>query len=110
MVTDYHVPLSTLLAHAPIVVSLMPRTLDWFGFLCWALAAYFGWVNVVGRRRTQTEGMSGETGAVGQGHPNGQGQQTYGSPGGRPDHPASGFAAPPSQAPEVEPTQSPGTS
>jgi hypothetical protein len=110
LVKGYHIPPSTVLAHAPKVVSLLPHTLDWFGFLCWALAAYSGWRAVVGRRRTQAARMSGGTWAVGQGQLNGQGPQTYGSPGGQPDLSGAGFAAPPGPAPEVETTQPPGTS
>lgn len=107
LVKALHIPLSTVLAHMPTVISILPHTIGWFGFLCWALSTFTGWVNV-GRQRIRTAPMSGQTAPPDQGQP-GSGQQRDGSPGAQPDHPGSGFAVPPGQAPGLGPTQMPGS-
>ena len=46
-----HVPFAIVAAHATRVLQLVPHFIGWFGFLCWALAALFGWMAVRGRGR-----------------------------------------------------------
>jgi hypothetical protein len=46
IVKEAHVPLTVVLDHMPLVAPAIPRDIGWFGFLCWALAAYLGWVTV----------------------------------------------------------------
>lgn len=38
-----HVPLVIVLSHLGRVVSVTPHIVGWFGFVCWALSAVFGW-------------------------------------------------------------------
>ena len=108
LVEAVHIPLSTVLAHMPTVISVLPHIIGWFGFVCWALSAFTGWVNV-GRPRIRTAPMSGQMAPPGQGQAVGSGQQPDGSPGAQPGHPGSGFAVPPGQAPGLGPTQMPGS-
>ena len=52
IVKEVHVPLAVVLAHLPQVIPAVPKDIGWFGFLCWALAGYLGWVTVSrGERR-----------------------------------------------------------
>lgn len=48
-VNGNHIPLSLVLGHMSTVISLIPHYIGWFGFLCWALATYVGWVTASGR-------------------------------------------------------------
>jgi hypothetical protein len=107
LVKALHIPLFTVLAHMPMVSSILPHIIGWFGFVCWALSAFTGWASV-GPPRIRTAPMSGQTAPPGQSQP-GSGQQRDGSPGAQPDHPGSGSAVPPGQAPGSGPTQMPGS-
>jgi hypothetical protein len=46
IVKEAHVPLTAVLGHMPEVAPAVPRDIGWFGFACWALATYLGWVTV----------------------------------------------------------------
>jgi hypothetical protein len=46
LVRAAHIPLSVVLAHVSAVISIVPRAIGPFGFVCWALAAYAGWADV----------------------------------------------------------------
>ena len=46
IVREAHVPLAAVLAHIPRLISVVPHVIGWFGFLCWALATYLGWVTI----------------------------------------------------------------
>jgi hypothetical protein len=46
LVQAVHIPLSALLAHLSTVMSALPHVIGWFGFLCWALAAFTAWAGV----------------------------------------------------------------
>ena len=102
LVRAVHIPLPVVLAHISTVISILPRAIGAFGFLCWALAAYAGWVDV-GRQRVRSARARGETAAVQQGQLYGTGQQPDDLPGAQPDQSGSGFAAPPDQAPGLGP-------
>lgn len=106
LVRTVHIPLPVVLAHLPTVISILPRAIGVFGFVCWALAAYAGWADV-GRQPTGGARTPGETASVEQGQYYGPGQQAGGMPGARPDHSGSGFVAPPGQAPGPGPAQKP---
>lgn len=80
LVKALHIPLSTVLAHMPTVISILPHIIGWFGFLCWALSTFTGWVNV-GRQQIRTAPMSGQTAPPGQDQPTGSAQQPDGPPG-----------------------------
>ncbi len=94
-----HVPLSLVLAHMSAVMSALPQVIGAFGFFCWALAIFTGFVNVGGLR--PWERARGQTAAAGQAQPGGP-------PGMPPDPSAPGFLAPPGQAPGPGPGQVPG--
>lgn len=49
-----HAPLGVVLMHISTVISVLPHVIGWFGFVCWALAAYAGWVTTVGRGRRRS--------------------------------------------------------
>lgn len=53
IIREAHVPLAAVLAQVPRLISVMPHVIGWFGFLCWALATYLGWVTIArgGQRR-----------------------------------------------------------
>jgi hypothetical protein len=106
LVKVLHVSLSIVLAHIPAVISVLPHVIGVFGFLCWALATFTGWVSV-GRQRIQIAPMSGQTAAPDQSQPAGSGQQPDSSSGAQPRRAGSGFAAPPGQAQGFKPTQMP---
>jgi hypothetical protein len=108
LVKAVHIPLSIVLAHMPTVISALPQVIGAFGFLCWALATYTGWVNVGGMRIHSAQ-MRGPTAAAGQRQPGGPGQQPDGSPGVQAEHSGSGFAVPPEQGPDMGPAQPPGS-
>jgi hypothetical protein len=97
LVKAAHIPLWVVLAHISTVISNLPHAIGAFGFLCWALATYTGWVDV-GGLRTRTARTRREAAAVDHRQPNGWGQQPDGSPDAQPGHPGSGFAVPPGQA------------
>jgi hypothetical protein len=72
-----HVPLSLVLAHESTVISDVPHYIGFFGFLCWAIAAYVGWATAAGRRRRRGYGrMRGAAAVAGQAPP-------YGTPPGQ---------------------------
>jgi hypothetical protein len=98
LVRVVHVPLPVVLAHMSTVISILPRAIGVFGFVCWALAAYAGWADV-GRQPAGGARTQGATAAAGQGQLYSPGQQPGDMPGTPPDHSGSGFAAPPGQAP-----------
>jgi hypothetical protein len=50
LVEAVHIPLFTVLGHMPVVSSVLPHIIGWFGFVCWALSAFAGWASV-GRQR-----------------------------------------------------------
>jgi hypothetical protein len=106
LVSAAHIPLPVVLSHISAVISILPRAIGVFGFACWALAAYAGWAGV-GRQPTGRARTPAETAAVEQAQLY-SGRQPGDTPGMRPDHSGSGFAAPPSQAPGPGPTQKPG--
>ena len=106
LVRAAHIPLPVVLAHISTVISILPRAIGPFGFLCWALAAYVGWADV-GRQPTGRARTQGQTAAVEQGQLYSPGQQPCDMPGTQPDHSGSGFAAPPGQAPGPGPAQKP---
>jgi len=58
-----HVPLAIVLDHLPRVISLMPHVIGWFGFVCWALAAVFGWATVRSRGRKHSPEFAAGPGA-----------------------------------------------
>jgi hypothetical protein len=101
-----HIPLAVVLAHISTVISILPRAIGVFGFVCWALAAYAGWADV-GRRPAGGARTPGETAPVEQGQYYGPGQQPGDLPSAQPGHSGSGFAAPPGQAPGPGPAQLP---
>jgi hypothetical protein len=119
------IPLSFILGHESTVISDVPHYIGFFGFFCWAIAAYVGWATAAGRRRRRGyRRMRGAPAAAGQTPPYGTapGQAPYGTgPGpdqGQPDwgsapaqtgYPLSGFTAPPGQAPDTGTDQPPGT-
>jgi hypothetical protein len=119
------IPLSYVLGHESTVISDVPHYIGFFGFLCWAIAAYVGWATAAGRRRRRGyRRMRGAPAAAGQAPPYGTapGQAPYGTgPGpdqGQPDwgstqaqtyYPPSGFAAPSGQEQNTGTDQSPGT-
>jgi hypothetical protein len=106
LVMAAHIPLPVVLAHMATVISILPRAIGVFGFVCWALAAYAGWADV-GRQSAGGARTPGETAAVEQAQLYGPGQQPGDMPGTQPDHSGPGFAAPPGQAPAPGPTQMP---
>lgn len=99
LVRAFHIPLSVVLAHMPTVMAGLPHVIGAFGFFCWVLATFTGFVNVGGLRPGGR--ARGQTGAVGQGLPGGP-------PGMLPDPSGSGFVVPPGQAPGPGPGQIPG--
>jgi hypothetical protein len=99
IVRTAHLPLALVLAHMPTVISLLPHVITTFGYLCWALATFTGFVNVGGLRPGRR--ARGQTIAAGQGQPGGP-------PGLPPDPSGSGFVAPPGQAGGPGPGQMPG--
>jgi hypothetical protein len=119
------IPLSYVLGHESTVISDVPHYIGFFGFLCWAIAAYVGWATAAGRRRRRGyRRMRGAPATAGQAPPYGTapGQAPYGTgPGpnqGQPDwgstqaqtyYPPSGFTAPSDQAPNTGTDQSPGS-
>jgi hypothetical protein len=48
-VRDGHIPASIVALHFWHAIPLLPHVIGWFGFVCWALAAYVSWRTV--RRR-----------------------------------------------------------
>lgn len=54
IVTVAHVPVAVVVTHIPAVISAVPHVIGWFGFVCWALAAYASWVTTVGRGRRRS--------------------------------------------------------
>ena len=106
LVRAAHIPLPVVLAHLSTVISILPRAIGVFGFVCWTLAAYAGWADV-GRQPAQGARTRGATAAVEQGQFYSPGQQPGDMPGTQPDHSGSGFAAPPGQAPGPGPAQKP---
>src|SRR6516162_10927837 len=66
LVRAAHIPPPVLLAHISTVISILPRAMGVFGFVCWALAAYAGWADV-GRQPTGGARTRGATAAVEQG-------------------------------------------
>jgi hypothetical protein len=108
IVKEAHVPLAVVLAHIPQVISTVPEGIGWFGFLCWALAAYLGWVTVSRGRRPQSPALpsavaSGGLGQQPYGAWSGPGQQpgAYGPPAsGPPGNPGPGGSAQPGFGPE----------
>lgn len=99
LVREFHIPLPVVLAHMPTVISLLPHTVTTFGYLCWALATFTGFVNVGGLRPWRR--ARGQTATSGQGQP---GPPTSISP----ETSGSGFVVPPGQAPGPGPGQIPG--
>lgn len=98
LVRAFHIPLSVVLAHMSAVMAGLPHVIGAFGFFCWVLATFTGFVNVGGLR---PGGRARRPPAVGQSQP--------GSPPGMPPDPSgSGFVVPPSQAPGPGPGQIPG--
>ena len=106
LVRVVHIPLPVVLGHMSTVISILPRAIGVFGFVCWALAAYAGWADV-GRQPAGGVRTRGATAAAGQGQLDSPGQQPGGLPGTPPDHSGLGFAAPPGQAPGPGPAQQP---
>jgi hypothetical protein len=58
-----HVPLAIVVDHLARVISLMPHVIGWFGFVCWALAAVFGWSTVRSRGRRHSPQFEAAPGA-----------------------------------------------
>lgn len=107
LVRAAHVPLPVVLAHISTVISILPRAIGVFGFVCWALAAYAGWAGV-GRQPTGGARQRGEPAAVEQAQVYGPARQPGDMLGAPPDRSGSGFAAPPGQVPGPGPAQEPG--
>jgi hypothetical protein len=129
------IPLSFVLGHESTVISDVPHYIGFFGFLCWAIAAYVGWATASGRRRRRGYGrMRGAPAVAGQAPPYGaapgqvppydtapgqapystgpspdQGQPDWGSANAQPSYPPSRYASPPGQAPDTGTDQTPGT-
>jgi hypothetical protein len=123
------IPLSFVLGHESTVISDVPHYIGFFGFLCWALAAYVGWATASGRGRRRRYGrMRGAPAAAGQAPPYGvaPGQAPYGTGQGQgPDHgqgqpgwgaqdtqmgyPQTDFTPPYGQAPDTGTDKPPGT-
>ena len=103
IVKEVHVPLAVVLAHLPQVIPAVPKDIGWFGFLCWALAAYLGWVTVSRGERRPGSALPPATAS------GGPGQQPYGAwsgPGEQPgiyDPPASGPPANPAPGGSAQP-------
>lgn len=98
LVTAAHIPLPVVLAHISTVISILPRAIGVFGFVCWALAAYAGWADV-GRQPAGGARPRGAAAVVAPGQFSGPGHQPGGMLGTPPGHSGPGFAAPPGQAP-----------
>jgi hypothetical protein len=133
------IPLSFVLGHESTVISDVPHYIGFFGFLCWAIAAYVGWATAAGRGRRRGYGrMRGAPAAAGQATPYGaapgqapygtapgqapygtgpgpdQGQPAWGAAAGgaadaQPGDPHFGFTTPPGQASDTGTNQPPGT-
>jgi len=111
------VPLSFVLGHESTIISDVPHYIGFFGFLCWAIAAYVGWATAAGRgRRRGYRRMRGAAAVAGEAPPYGTAttQVPYGTgPGqdqGQMGYTGSGFTVPPGQAPGTGAAdQSPGT-
>jgi hypothetical protein len=119
------IPLSFVLGHESTVISDVPHYIGFFGFLCWAIAAYAGWATASGRRRRRGYGrMRGASAAAGQAPPYGsapgqapywtgpnpnQDQPIWGSAQAQTGYPPSGFTAPPGQVSNPGTDQSPGS-
>ena len=77
------IPSSYVLGHESTVISDVPHYIGFFGFLCWALAAYVGWVTAAGRGRRRGYGrMRRAPAAAGQAPPpygTAPGQAPYGT-------------------------------
>jgi hypothetical protein len=99
IVNEAHVPLPLVLAHMSVVMSALPHVISAFGYFCWALATFTGFVNVGGLR--PWERVRRPTAAAGQNQPGG-------SPSAEPDPSGSGFVASLGQAPGPGPGQIPG--
>jgi hypothetical protein len=97
IVKEAHVPLAVVLAHMPVVISAVPHGIGWFGFLCWALAAYLGWVTIsrAGRQQNPVLPTATASGDSGQ-QPGAWGLQSSGPPG----NPVPGGSAEPGFGPE----------
>jgi hypothetical protein len=91
------IPLSFVLGHESTLISDVPHYIGFFGFLCWAIAAYVGWATASGRGRRRRYGRM-------RGAPATAGQAPYGvAPGQAPPYGAAPGQAPygtgPGQAP-----------
>src|ERR1700683_873625 len=129
------IPLSFVLGHESTVISDVPHYIGFFGFLCWAIAAYVGWATAAGRRRRRGyRRMRGTPAAAGQAAPYGtvpgqappygtapgqapygtgpgpnQGQPDWGSTNAQTGYPPYGFTGPPGQQSNTGTDQYPGT-
>ena len=118
------IPLSFVLGHESTVISDVPHYIGFFGFLCWAIAAYVGWATAAGRRRRGFGRMRRAPAAAGQAPPYGaapgqapygtgpvpdQGQPGWGATDAQTGYPHPGFATPPGQASGTGTDQPPGT-
>jgi hypothetical protein len=121
------IPLSFVLGHESTVISDVPHYIGFFGFLCWALAAYVGWATAAGRGRRRRYGrMRGAPAAAGQAPPygvapgqapygtgpgpvQGQGQPGWGAQDAQMDYPQTGFTPPSGQPSDTGKDQPPGT-
>lgn len=127
------IPLSFVLGHESTLISDVPHYIGFFGFLCWAIAAYVGWATAAGRGRRRRYGrMRGAPAAAGQAPPYGaapgqapysdaapgqapygtgpgQGQPGWGAADAQTGYPGSGsgFTAPPGQTSDTGTDQSP---
>ena len=127
------IPLSFVLGHESTVISDVPHYIGFFGFLCWALAAYVGWATAAGRRR-RGFGRMRRAPAAGQAPPYGaararrhhtvpprarlrmapvqsrtRASRAGAQPTPRSGYPHPGFATPPGQASGTGTDQPPGT-
>jgi hypothetical protein len=109
IVKQVHVPLTLVLAHMPQVIPAIPKDIGWFGFLCWALATYLGWVTVSRGERRRGPALpptaSGGPGQQPYGAWSGPGQQpgAYDPPAsGPPGNPVPGGPAQPGLGPDVK--------
>ena len=76
IVTVAHVPLAVVLTHMPKVISAVPHVIGWFGFVCWALAAYASWMTTADRGRRPSPILRPARPATAPGGPG----QPYGTP------------------------------